>query len=199
MTDDAATLHGLTGRLPAAESMDLNDAQRTLAAQLHKFAVPFALQAGYSATDAHGQLIGPWNAQVHRPELASAFNQWVLADQTNSTLQAQIREVVMLTVAVTCRSSYAIYAHVAAAQTIGVSEPVIKAVVSNAPSDGLPAAESAAAAFAKELVLDHAIADATYRRAHHAFGRVGVLDLANLIAIYLATTAMLNAFDVPAP
>jgi 4-carboxymuconolactone decarboxylase len=199
MSDDAGQRHGLTGRLPSAEALELTDAQQVLAAQLHEFAVPFARRAGYAAVDEHGRLIGPWNTQLHRPELATPFNQWVLADQTHSSLTEHVREVVILTVAVAWRSSYGVYAHVAAARTAGLSEAVIDAIMSEAPTASLTEPEAAAAAFTNELVHDHTIADATYRRAHHIFGRTGVIDLANLVAVYLATTAMLIAFDVPAP
>jgi hypothetical protein len=61
-----------------------------------------------------GHLIGPWNAQVHRPGPAAGFNQWVLADRQGSTLPPRTRGVVILTVAVAWQSAYEIYLATAA-------------------------------------------------------------------------------------
>ena len=44
-----------------------------------------------------------------------------------------------------------------------------------------------------------AVDDATYRTALEAFGQDGVLDMVHLIGMYLATSAVLNAFEIPAP
>jgi 4-carboxymuconolactone decarboxylase len=53
--------------------------------------------------------------------------------------------------------------------------------------------------FADELVRTHRVADATYAAAEVAFGRDGVLDMVHLVGMYLATSALLNAFEIPAP
>ena len=45
----------------------------------------------------------------------------------------------------------------------------------------------------------HRVDDETYAAAEQAFGRDGVLDMVHLIGMYLATSALLNAFEVPAP
>lgn len=63
------------GRLPLAEAGELTGQQQALAAQLHAFAVPWAERAGFAGTRQEGHLIGPWNAQVHRPGPAAGFNQ----------------------------------------------------------------------------------------------------------------------------
>ena len=61
------------GRLPLAEAGELTGQQQALAAQLHAFAVPWAERAGFAGTRQEGHLIGPWNAQVHRPGPAAGF------------------------------------------------------------------------------------------------------------------------------
>ena len=40
---------------------------------------------------------------------------------------------------------------------------------------------------------------ALQKSAIKAFGREGVLDMVHLVGMYLATSALLNAFEVPAP
>ena len=45
----------------------------------------------------------------------------------------------------------------------------------------------------------HRVAPATYEAAVDTFGRDGVLDMVHLVGMYLATSALLNAFEIPAP
>jgi 4-carboxymuconolactone decarboxylase len=187
------------GRLPLAEAGELTERQQALAVQLHAFAVPWAERAGFVGTTREGHLIGPWNAQVHRPGPAAGFNQWVLADQQGSTLSPRVREVIILTVGTAWQSEYAIYSHVVAARTAGLSDAVIAALRAGELHADLSADERAAHAFANELVRTHSVADETYQVALECFGQDGVLDLVQLISIYLATAAQLNAFRVPAP
>ena len=65
--------------------------------------------------------------------------------------------------------------------------------------DGWAPDELAAHRFTDELVRTHRVSDATYAAAEEAFGREGVLDMVHLTGMYLATSALLNAFEVPAP
>jgi 4-carboxymuconolactone decarboxylase len=187
------------GRLPLAEAGELTGQQQALAAQLHAFAVPWAERAGFAGTTEEGHLIGPWNAQVHRPGPAAGFNQWILADQQGSTLSPRVREVVILTVAIAWQSEYEIYSHVAAARTTGLPDAAIAALRADEPHADLSVGERAAHAFTNDLVRSHSVADKTYQVALEHLGQDGVLDLVQLIGIYLATAAQLNAFRVPAP
>lgn len=89
------------------------------------------------------------------------------------------------------------YAHTAAAHAVGVPAATIDAVLSGA-ADQLSAPEYAAAhQFTVELVSDRSVTDDTYTRVIHLLGRDAVLDMVTLISIYLATSALLNAFEVP--
>jgi 4-carboxymuconolactone decarboxylase len=185
--------------LPLAEAGELTEQQQALADQLHTFAVPWAERAGFVGTTQEGYLIGPWNAQVHRPGPAAGFNQWILADQQGSTLSPRVREVIILTVGAAWQSEYEVYSHVAAARTAGLPDVVIAALRAGESHDDLSVGERAAHAFTNELVRSHSVADKTYQAALEHFGQDGVLDLVQLISIYLATAAQLNAFKVPAP
>ncbi|MEJ2866586.1 carboxymuconolactone decarboxylase family protein [Actinomycetospora sp. OC33-EN08] len=186
------------GRLPRAETLDLDDDQQAAVGELHHRAQRWAERSGFAATDDRGGLIGPFNAFALRPGPGRAFNGWVANDQRNSALPAAIREVVILTVGVAWHAAYEIYAHVLVARSVGVSETVIDGLRSSS-TDGFTAAELAAHRFTDELVRTHRVADATYAAAEAEFGRDGVLDLVHLVGMYLATSALLNAFEVPAP
>lgn len=110
-----------------------------------------------------------------------------------------MREVVILTVGGAWDSAYEVYAHVAVARSVGLSEPAIAAIRAHAPDDALDGDELAAHRFVDELVRTHRVAQPTYDAALAAFGRDGVLDMTQLTGMYLATSALLNALEVPAP
>ena len=200
MTAHPPTDHRLWGgRLPLAETSPLDDDQRAMAEQLHRFAVPWAEQAGFAPTTEDGYLIGPWNVLVHRPQPATGFNEWVRSDQAGSSLPPAVREVVILTVGVAWQSAYELYSHTAAARHAGLAESVIDGLLDHSPNDDFSPAELAAHRFTDELVRTRAISDETYQQALDVFGRDGVIDMVHLIGIYLATSALLNAFNIPAP
>ena len=89
------------------------------------------------------------------------------------------------------------------ARTVGLSETVIAGLLGSGETDGSTddwaPDELAAHRFTDELVRTHRVSDATYAAAEEAFGRDGVLDMVHLTGMYLATSALLNAFEVPAP
>jgi 4-carboxymuconolactone decarboxylase len=186
------------GRLPRAESIDLDDDQRAAREEILERSARWAERSGFAPTDDRGGLIGPFNAFALRPEPGRAFNRWVQTDQRGSSLSATIREVVILTVGVAWQADYEIYAHVAVARTVGLPETVIDGL-RRGVTDGFGPEELAAHRFVDELVRTHRVTDGTYAAAEEAFGRDGVLDMVHLTGMYLATSALLNAFEIPAP
>ena len=190
------------GRLPRNEALDLDDDQRAAREELLERSARWAERSGFAPTDDEGGLIGPFNAFALRPTPGRAFGRWVGTDQRSSSLAAPIREIVILTVGVAWQADYEIYAHVAVARTVGVSETVIVGLrdgVTDGSTEDWAPDELAAHRFADELVRTHRVADATYAAAEVAFGRDGVLDMVHLVGMYLATSALLNAFEIPAP
>ena len=186
------------GRLPRNESIDLDDDQRAAVAEIHERTAKWAERSGFAPTDDAGGLIGPFNAFALRPGQGRAFNGWVANDQRTSSLPKAIREVVILTVGVAWDADYEIYAHVAVGRAVGLSETVIAGLRSGS-TEGFGDDELAAHRFTAELVRDHRVSDESYAAALGSFGRDGVLDMVHLIGMYLATSALLNAFEVPAP
>ncbi|MEJ2859930.1 carboxymuconolactone decarboxylase family protein [Actinomycetospora flava] len=186
------------GRLPRNESLDLDDDQRAAREKLLENAGAWAERSGFAPTDDQGGLIGPFNPFVLRPEPARAFNRWVVADQRGSSLSAPIREVVILTVGIAWQADYEIYAHVAVARSVGLSETVV-AGLRGGSTEGFAPDELAAHRFTDELVRTHRVTPETYATAEETFGRDGVLDMVHLVGMYLATSALLNAFEIPAP
>jgi 4-carboxymuconolactone decarboxylase len=194
----AADAKNWGGRLPRNETLDLDDDQRSAAEELRERTVPWAEGSGFAGTDDAGGLLGPFNAFALRPGPGRAFGRWVAKDRRDSSLSAPIREVVILTVGVAWQADYEMYAHVRVARSVGLSETVIDGLLAGS-TDGFTREELAAHRFTDELVRTHRVDDETYATAEQTFGRDGVLDMVHLIGMYLATSAILNAFEVPAP
>lgn len=187
------------GRLPLARTGPLDRDQRALRDELLSEIEPWARRSGFSAATQEGDLIGPFNAFVHRPGPGKMYLDWVRADENRSVLAAPLREIIILTIGVAWKSDYEIYAHTAAARHVGVAETVIAALLDGKPADQFSTAEIAVHRFTVELVDARSVSDDTYQLALDAVGQTGVLDMVNLIGMYLATSALLNAFQIPAP
>ncbi len=75
----------------------------------------------------------------------------------------------------------------------------IQSITAGHEPGGLSLEAAAAYRFTKELVETRSVGDRHYSAAVDALGIQGVADAVNLIGIYLATSVLLNTFEVPAP
>jgi hypothetical protein len=85
------------------------------------------------------------------------------------------------------------------ASLAGLYDDSIQSLASGQEPVGLTGDELIAAQFVQELVTTYHVNDELYHAAEAAFGQEGLVDLVNLASTYLGTSAMLNAFKVPAP
>lgn len=187
------------GRLPRNETLDLDDEQRAAVDRIRSGTARWAEESGFAATDDEGGLIGPFNAFVLRPRPGAAFNRWVATDQQESSLAATVREVVILTVGAAWGAAYELYAHTAVARSVGLDENAVQALLDGTAAQVLTGDELVVHRFVDELVLTHRVTDDTYAAAEAALGRDGVLDTVHLTGMYLSVSALLNAFEIPAP
>ncbi|MFS8198797.1 carboxymuconolactone decarboxylase family protein [Streptomyces sp. CWNU-52B] len=188
----------LGGRLPLIHPASFDDAQRALHHRLHVTRVRGAEDAGYAAVLPDGRLIGPFNAMLRAPELAGPLLEWAQAI-AGSGIPADVREVVVLTVAAQWRAEYVLYAHTLAAGKAGVPGPAVAALVRGEPPLGMRAEAHVAHRLAVALVGDHHVPQGLYDEAVTVFGTDLLVALVNLIGQYLNTSALLACFRVPAP
>ena len=187
------------GRLPLLDPATLRDDQRERYEAIVEYSAPWAERSGFRARTEDGRLMGPFNVHLHSPTLARGYSRWISAEQQHTALPTTVREVVILTVGVAWQAAYEIYAHVAVARSVGLDEAVVDAIRSGRTTDDFRDDEAAAHDFTQALVTTHAVDEATYRRAVDVLGQQAVVDMVHLIGLYLATSAMLNAFEIPAP
>ncbi len=124
---------------------------------------------------------------------------WVDAESARTSLPPEVRQVVILTVGVSWGAAYEIYAHAAVARRDGVDNETVEAIRAGREPDDASDAIVTAWRFTRELVESKSVPTPVYQAAKALFGERGLVDLLHLIGQYLATSALLNAFEVPAP
>jgi 4-carboxymuconolactone decarboxylase len=67
-----------------------------------------------------------------------------------------------------------------------------------APTFGKPD-EAAVYAFARELLLQRAVTEATFEAAVEHVGKVGVVDLTGILGYYTLIAMTIAVFDIPPP
>jgi 4-carboxymuconolactone decarboxylase len=195
------TMHkaSLGGRLPLYERAELTPAQQELFDWQQTNAVPWAREAGFAADSPEGRLIGPFNPALLTPALSKAFFEFVLAEHENTSLSKRAREVIILTVGAAWGAPYELYAHRAVGRHEGLSEEQVATLVDGALPGDLSDTETVVHHVTRTLSAEHRLHEELYQQAEHVLGANGLMDAVVLIGIYHTVSAILNAFEVPAP
>jgi len=189
----------MSARLPPLTPTDLDESQRALYDSLVANEIPWAESAGVQARRSDGALLGPFNPLLFSPVLATAQLGVFRADKVGTSLSPRVHEIVVLTVGSEWGADYELYAHSALAKVAGLSDIVIRELVSGQLPVFDSEEETRAHAFARQLAHRHRIDKRTYERALQAFGPKGVVDIVMLVGLYLTVCAIINAFEVPTP
>lgn len=195
----AAANETLGGRLPLADPITFTPEQQELADSVRATQLPWAVGAGFQITSPDERLIGPFNAFLHHPQIASRFLTFAAAESKYTTLNERIREIVILAVGGVWAAEYELYAHSVLAGNAGIPRAAIEALANGDPPQFLDGEELIAAQLAQRLSMNHRIDDELYRAAEGAFGRRGLFDIVALMGQYLTVSALLSLFEVPAP
>lgn len=112
------------------------------------------------------------------------------------TLDAELRELVILRVGHLCGSAYELHQHVRVSRTLGLSEARIAATAGALPSPAFDDAENAALALADDLTA-HVKADAKlFANARRHLGDTGVQELVIVIGVYLLVCRYLETLEI---
>ncbi|OBH07801.1 carboxymuconolactone decarboxylase [Mycobacterium sp. E2699] len=191
--------YGLGGRLALADPEALTGSQRELLERIASTAVPWAQASGFAATTIDGRLIGPFNPSLLNPALATAFLTLQAAEQEHTSLDEQVRQVVILTVGAVRQAPYELYAHTAVARDAGLSGTVVAELADGGEPGALTDAQRAAHRLARALSTGGPVSDDVYDDAEQILGSTGVFDIAMLSGIYQTVCNVLTAFAIPAP
>jgi 4-carboxymuconolactone decarboxylase len=189
----------LGGRLPLLRPEDLSADQASLYDLIMKQFVPALKGGNLQSSTSDGRLIGPFNPLLYSPEMSSAFLDFQLAEAKSTSLDARVRQVVILTVGAVWKAPYEIYAHATVTRKLGFSEDDISKLSAGQSPKSLSGAERIALQYATQLTTSHFIDDDLFAVAKNTFGLKGLVDMAQLIGAYHLVCAILNSFAIPAP
>jgi 4-carboxymuconolactone decarboxylase len=195
------TIHddNLGGRLRLLNPAEMPASQKRIYDRLNAGMIQWAERVPFRSKTSGGRLIGPFNPMLQSPNTTSGFLDFIESDARSTTLDARLREVVILTVGAVWKSGYVIYAHAAVARKAGLPEQAIRDLAAGGCPDQLTDQEKIAHRYAHQLTVEHRVDDALYRAAEQTFGSQGLMDLAYLLGWYYTVCALLNAFEVPVP
>ncbi len=142
--------------------------------------------------------VGPLAAAMHRPELAEKWSDLGLVLRFNSSFEPRLREFVILLTGRFWDCQFEWFSHEAEARKAGLSDASIETLRAGGSRFAAPD-EQAIHDYARELLRDHAVSDATYQRIHQAYGTAGIVELTALIGYYAMVALTLNAHDIGVP
>ncbi|GEM_PF-121116 len=143
-----------------------------------------------------GRVSGPSTIVLHSPALAGSWNQQSEFLHANSVVDHRSSELAIIATARARDCGYIWNAHVNAARTAGASEAAIAAARDNRPLDGLPEAEAAPIAYARELQQTNRISQATFDRMRKGHDARWLVELTTFSGRYAALAGLLNACEV---
>jgi 4-carboxymuconolactone decarboxylase len=190
----------LGGRLRLLPVDELDPAQAALHARLLTTWFARADDAGYQAALPDGRLLGPFNGFLRTPVISERQLDWAQAISAMD-LPDDVREAAILAVGAEWEAAYVLYAHSQAARKVGISDrdiEVIRAAHHEKPA-GLSSEADLAHRLTVALVRDHDVPEHLYNEVIETFGEPATVTLVVLIGQYLATSALLTCFRVPAP
>lgn len=189
----------LGGRIQLLSPKELDRQQEKLYDYMVDTKVSWAKKSGFTAMLEDGRLIGPFNPFLYSPKTSQALCDWIDADMENSSLSERVRQIIILTVGTGWNAAYEVYAHTAVGKKAGLTEEEINSITSGSEPQGLAAEESIAYRFTHALITNRKVDASTYQQAVQALTTKGVVDMVQLVGLYLSTSALLNAFEIPAP
>lgn len=193
------TADALGGRLPLTARPAMSESQQQLYDRMTESVAPWGDRVGFDTQTSDGRFIGPFNPALQSPVVCGSFLQFQAVEEQSTSLTARVRQVVILTVGAVWESAYELYAHSAAARSVGLPDQAVRALAAGRLAAELSADEQAAWWFTHQLTTRRRVDQHAYDQADATFGPQGVTDMLALIGAYQTVCGILNAFEIPAP
>ncbi len=146
-----------------------------------------------------GSLCGPFDAWLRSPGIGLHFERAGMALREETSMDAAVREVAVLTVARAWNIDFEFQVHAMVAKMQGVPDDAIDAIArGDTPRferDDLQAAYN----IARELVFQRRVTDATFAAAQKALGEQATIEVVTHVGFYQMVSGVLTAFDPPVP
>jgi 4-carboxymuconolactone decarboxylase len=145
-----------------------------------------------------GRVSPLYQVLLNSPPIAHGWEQMLSAVRNRNSLPADVRELVILRVAVLNRAPYEFDAHVPHALAAGVAQEAIAAMRDQPLPAGAPLtpAQRVAIRLADAMTRDIEVGDALYEEVRAQFGTRTQLDLVATVAAYNMVSRLLVALQI---
>jgi alkylhydroperoxidase family enzyme len=154
---------------------------------------------GFTAIDASGRPIGPWNPWLRFAKFGGPVWELVKALSSSPKLPRPVREIAILVTGAHFHSAYEIYAYVLVAELRGIGDDKIATIIAGQRPGDLTREEAVAYDLASALVSGGVLPALTYQQAIALFGEEATAEFIYLVGLYCMVSVTLNGFDVPVP
>ena len=143
-----------------------------------------------------GRLLNIVRTIAHAPDALTAFGKCVdYVFSPDSSLTVREREIVILRVGYLCRSGYEVAQHTRIALAAGLTASDIENIKLGESADWSPADRVLIQA-CDELVSDHFVSPATWKRLETLYDDGKLIDIVFVATEYIQVSSMLNSFGV---
>lgn len=143
--------------------------------------------------------VGPYSLIAHMPEMAQRLEALRTYIRAEASLPQKLQELVMITVAREMDCAFIWYAHAAAARQAGIRDDIVDGIREKRELVDLDPDEQMVVHFARELLQNRKVSQATFDAASNRFGQRGTMTLTNLIACYAVLAYNMNTYELEAP
>ena len=140
---------------------------------------------------------GPFIALLRSPELLARLQKVGEFLRFESSLPGRVSEFATLIVARAYSQQFEWFVHVPLALKAGTTQATIDALRDGLRPGAMNDDEELVHAFTTEVLREHGVTDATYRRAVERFGEHGVVELTSLIGYFALVSLVLNVAQIP--
>jgi AhpD family alkylhydroperoxidase len=151
---------------------------------------------------ARGRISDLYQVLLNSPPIAHGWEQMLSAVRNKSSLPADLRELVIVRVAVLNKADFEYQAHVPIALREGATQSMIDAVTNAAylapmpSSAGLSDAQQVALLLTDSMTRDIVVSDSLFAEVKKHFDAQGQIDLVATIAAYNMVSRFLTAFHI---
>jgi 4-carboxymuconolactone decarboxylase len=140
-----------------------------------------------------GQMIRPFAAMIHRPEIARAAADLGAVIRFQSSLSDHDREVVICTTAAERDCPFEWDSHQPIARAAGVSEGTLGQIETGVAVEDRD--DAVLVDFARESCRTGKVGDEAFERARDRLGEEGIVELAAIIGYYTMLAVFMNACE----
>jgi 4-carboxymuconolactone decarboxylase len=133
------------------------------------------------------------------PEMAQRLEALRTYIRAEESVPQKLQELVMISVAREMDCAFIWYAHAAAAKQAGVRDDIVDRIREKQDLPDLDPDEQTVVTFARELLQNRKVSQATFDAASSRFGQRGVMTLTNLVASYAVLAYNMNTYELEAP